>query len=261
MGSAFASDVSSDDLLALLARPTASAGTDDATEVIATRLSLGPDVVRASAALLSTAERHRASRFAFDRDRHRFIVARARLRQLLAARLGVRPESVEIVYGPRGKPTLGARFAASRVRFNVSHCDDVTVFGFTCGGAIGIDVEAVRPVREADAIAAQFFSRREHAAYRALDPRERSLGVFQCWTRKEAFIKALGDGCSHPLDRFDVSFGPGEPASLLRLEGTPRASDRWRMDSFSPAPGCVAAVVVERRRPPRAGRLAAPQDV
>jgi 4'-phosphopantetheinyl transferase len=125
------------------------------------------------------------------------------------------------------------------------------VFAFSVGCEIGIDVEAIRPIPDADAIAARFFSPRENAAYRALAPRDRPLGFYRCWTRKEAFIKALGDGCYYPLDHFDVSLAPGEPATILRVEGVPGDRCCWRMESFSPAPGFVAAVVAERatRRP------------
>jgi 4'-phosphopantetheinyl transferase len=219
----------------------------DAIEVVVTRLEAEPAAVRASAASLSDAERTRASRFAFDRDRDRFVVARARLRQLLGSRLGVRPEAVELECGAHGKPALAGRFAETELRFNVSHSDDLAVYAFSSGRDIGIDVEAVRALPDADAIAARFFSRREHAAYRALDARDRALGFFQCWTRKEAFIKALGEGFSHPLDSFDVSLAPGEPAEILRIEAAAGDDRGWRLESMTPAPGFVAAVVREER--------------
>jgi 4'-phosphopantetheinyl transferase len=220
---------------------------NDAIEVVVTRLDVGPEGVRASATLLSDAERQRASHFAFDRDRRRFTVARARLRRLLSARLGVRPESVELMYGAHGKPELARRLADSDLRFNVSHSDDVAVYAFARGREIGIDVEAIRVIRNADDIAAHFFSLRENESYRALDPRDKPLGFLNCWTRKEAFIKALGVGLYHPLDRFDVSLAPGEPAKILRVESTPGDHYGWRMESFSPAPGFVAAGVTESR--------------
>ncbi|HVH67071.1 MAG TPA: 4'-phosphopantetheinyl transferase superfamily protein [Gemmatimonadales bacterium] len=218
---------------------------DDAIEVVMTRLGEEPAAVRALAGSLSDAERMRASRFAFDRDRDRFVVARARLRQLLASRLDVLPEAVELEYGAHGKPALAGRFADSDLRFNVSHSDDLAVYAFASGREIGVDVEAIRPLRDADSIAARFFSSRETAAYLALDPGDRPLGFYQCWTRKEAFIKALGEGFSHPLDSFDVSLAPGEPARLLRIEPAPEDDRAWRLESFAPAPGFVAAVVTE----------------
>jgi 4'-phosphopantetheinyl transferase len=220
---------------------------DDAIEIVVVGLALEPAAVRASASLLSTAERERARRFAFGHDARRFIVGRARLRQLLAARLGLRPESVELVCGARGKPALANPALHSNLRFNLSRCDDLAVYALSSGREVGIDVEAMRPLPDADAIAARFFSRREHAAYRALDPCDRPLGFFQCWTRKEAFIKALGDGLSRPLDSFDVSLAPGAPAELLRVEPVTGDDRGWRLASFFPAPGFVAAVVAEER--------------
>ena len=215
-------------------------------EVVATRLVVDDETLGASVPLLSADERERASRFAFERDRRRFIVGRARLRQLLAERLDARPESIALVYGARGKPAIVRSSREPDVRFNMSHCDDVAVYGLSSGREIGVDVEAIRPLREADDIAARFFSPRENVAYRALAPGERSEGFFNCWTRKEAFIKALGEGLSFPLDRFDVSLAPGEPAKILHVAGTDGDECGWTMESFSPAPGFVAAVVVEK---------------
>jgi len=211
-------------------------------QVVVARLAAAPDAVRASAALLSDAERHRARRFAFDRDASRFIVARARLRQLLAARLGVRAEAVEFEYGAYGKPVLSRRFADSDLHFNLSHCEDVAAYAFSGGHAIGIDIEAVREISDADNIAARYFSRLENATYCSLKPRDRPLGFFNCWTRKEAVVKAFGDGLSMPLDRFDVTLAPGEPAKLLRVEGTPGDDSGWWLHSLCPAAGYVVAI-------------------
>ena len=216
-------------------------------DVVVTCLVVAPEAVRASAALLSDAERHRARRFAFDRDARRFIVGRARLRELLAARLGVGAASIELEYGAHGKPALSQRFADSDLHFNLSHCDDVAAYAFSRGHAIGIDLEAVRVISAADDIASHHFSPRENTTYRALNPPDRPLGFFNCWTRKEAFVKALGDGLSIPLDRFDVTLAPWEPAQLLRVENTPGGSSGWRLDSFCPAPGYVGAIASQDR--------------
>jgi 4'-phosphopantetheinyl transferase len=227
------------------ARQRAASFTDD-VEVIVARPDVGADAVSASAKLLSNEERERAARFAFEPERRRYIVTRALLRQLLAARLGIPPEAVELAVGARGKPALAGQSAASALRFNVSHCQDVAVYAFASGREVGIDVEAVRELPDADDVAARWFSPREYAAYRALAPEQRPLGFFQCWTRKEAFIKALGDGLYHPLDRFDVTLAPGEPAKILRVEDVPGDRCRWRLEGFFPVPGFVAAVVAER---------------
>ncbi len=227
---------------------------NDAFEIIVARLDVEPEAVRAAAALLSGAERHRASRFVFERDRRRFTVARAGLRCLLSARLGVRPESVGLVYGPHGKPALASHHAASNLRFNVSHSDDVAAYAFSSGCAIGVDIESVRALGDAEDIAAHFFSKRENVAYLALDPHDRPQGFFNCWTRKEAFVKALGAGLDFPLDRFDVSLAPGEPARILGVGSTPGDSCGWTLDSFVPGPGLIGAVVVHELVPmPRPG--------
>jgi 4'-phosphopantetheinyl transferase len=221
--------------------------TSEHFEATVIRLEKNFEEIRALRTLLSDTERRRADRFAFDRDRNRFIVARARLREMLATRLSVRPESVELTCGVHGKPALARRFADSDLRFNVSHSDDVAVYAFSIGREIGIDIEVVRSIPDADDIAARFFSRRENEAYRALDPSDKPLGFFYCWTRKEAFIKAIGDGLYHALDSFDVSLAPGEPAKILRIKDVPESECGWRLNSFSPLPGLVAAVVTENR--------------
>jgi 4'-phosphopantetheinyl transferase len=214
-------------------------------EILVGRLDLEPEIIPALIELLDDSEIDRANRFVFERDRFRFIVGRARLRQALSARLDVRPEVVKLVYGGRGKPALAPHYASSNLLFNLSYSDDVAVYAFSYGRVIGVDVEAVRPFPDADEIAARFFSRRENYAYRALDSGDRPLGFFNCWTRKEAFIKALGDGFHCPLDSFDVSLAPGEPAKILRVGVTPGNDCGWSLEGFSPAPGIVVAVVTE----------------
>jgi 4'-phosphopantetheinyl transferase len=131
------------------------------------------------------------------------------------------------------------------LRFNMSHSGDIAVYALSSRREVGVDVEEIRPLADADTIAERFFSRREHAEYRALPPGDRPLGFFQCWTRKEAFIKALGEGLSHPLDSFDVSLAPGLPAKLLYVRPGPGIKPSWRLQSFSPAPGFVAAIAAE----------------
>ncbi len=137
----------------------------------------------------------------------------------------------------------------SNLRFNCSHSDDVAAYAFSPGREIGIDIESVRTIHDAEDIAARFFSRREYEAYLALEPRDRPLGFFNCWTRKEAFVKALGDGLDYPLDRFDVTLAPGEPAKILRVENTPGDHCGWTLHSFVPGPGLIGALVVQKPAP------------
>jgi len=221
---------------------------NDVVEVLCTSLDAAPAAVRELASLLSRSEQDRANRFASDLHRRRFTVARARLRSLLAARLGAAPDAIEFAYGEHGKPTLGRRFADSGLRFNVSHSEDVAVYALALGREVGVDVEAVHTLDDADSIAARFFSRKENEAYQALDPSDRPLGFFNCWTRKEAFIKAIGDGLHHPLDRFDVSLSPRDSAELLRIGNIPGNACGWKLYSYSIGAGFVGAVVVQETR-------------
>ena len=221
---------------------------EDAVEVVVARLDVELDAVNALAGWLDADERRRASRFQFERDRQRFIVARGRLRQLLAARLDTEPQSVELSYGAHGKPVLARGSATQDWRFNVSHSRDIAVFALCRGREVGIDVEAVHSIHCADAVAAHFFSRNELEAYRALDAQDKELGFFHCWTRKEAFIKALGDGLRYSLDGFDVSLSPREPARILRVGNLGGNDSGWCLRSFIPTPGYVAAIVIERSR-------------
>ena len=214
-------------------------------DVVATRLDVGLDALRAASALLSDSERQNAARFRFESGRRRFIVARATLRRLLASRLGASPEEIEFEYGEHGKPALGGAFAHSDLRFNMSHCDDLAVYAFARGHEIGIDVEAVRWLADAGDVASRFFSAAEKQAYAALDSLHRPLGFFNCWTRKEAFIKALGDGLSFPLDSFDVSLAPNDAPKILRVRNTPGERCGWTMESLTPTTGFVAAVVTQ----------------
>jgi 4'-phosphopantetheinyl transferase len=216
-----------------------------AVEVFATRLDAGADAVRSSEAVLSDTDRQRANLFTFDRDRRRFVVGRAHLRELLARRLGVRPESVKLTCGARGKPAIAPGSTDLDLRFNVSHAGDIAAYAIANGREVGIDIEAVRAVPNADGIASRFFSRQENEAYRALDPSDRPLGFLNCWTRKEAFVKALGDGLGYPFDRFDVSLAPGDPAKVLRVGSTAGDGCGWHLESPCLAPGLVAALVVE----------------
>jgi 4'-phosphopantetheinyl transferase len=217
----------------------------DQCEILATRLDVAPQIIRESTALLSSAERQRASRFAFDRDRARFTVARARLRQLLATRLCVRPELIEFVCGPRGKPALSQCFSDADLHFNVSYSNDVGVYAFANGREIGVDVEAIHLLPDADDIAARLFSRRECEAYRNLDQPDKLVGFFNCWTRKEAFIKAVGEGFSYPMRQFDVSLAPHEPARILRVGELSGADCGWCLQNLELWPHYAAAVVIE----------------
>lgn len=118
------------------------------------------------------------------------------------------------------------------------------MYAFTREREIGIDVECIRLVSEAEQIAARFFSSRESAQLRALPPEQQQAAFFNCWTRREAYLKALGHGLARPLNEFDVSLVPGEPARLLHIADHPEEASRWFMQELKPAAGYVAALAL-----------------
>ena len=219
----------------------------DGFEAVVVRLDVEREATTAAAAVLSNDELERANRLVFQRDRDRFIVARAGLRHLLSKRIGLTPETIRFEYGAHGKPSLASGTGLDDLRFNVSHSHDVAVYAFTRGKDVGVDVEAVREIRDKDDIAAHCFSAYENRAYRALQADERSQAFFDCWTRKEAFIKAVGDGLYYRLDSFDVSLRPDEPARIIRVGEKDGNNCGWLLYSFSPVPGFVSAIVFQHK--------------
>lgn len=193
---------------------------------------------------LSEPERERADAFHFREDRDLFTITRAALRALLGRYLELPPRQVPLAAGAYGKPILD--LAESReLCFNVSHAGDVSLLALTRARRVGVDVEQIRagfPFRE---VAGRVFSERERAELESVAP-ERQLEAFFCgWTRKEAYLKALGTGFSSPLERFSVSLTPGLPARLLEVADDDREPSRWCLDSFAPERGYMAAVAAE----------------
>jgi len=148
-------------------------------------------------------------------------------------------------YSPYGKPSLAEEFNVGALCFNLSHADGLALYAVTCGRQLGVDIERVRADLVDAQVAEQFFSPQEVAALRALSGNIQPQAFFNCWTRKEAYIKARGEGLSLPLDQFDVSLAPGEPAALLRTGGEPREVTRWSLKELSPGGDYVAALAVE----------------
>jgi 4'-phosphopantetheinyl transferase len=216
----------------------------DELHVVVLDLDVPAPALARVAALLSSDERDRAARFAFERDRRRFVAARGGLRSILGACLAGDPARITFAYGRHGKPVLAGAFADTGVCFNVSHSDALGLVALTRGREIGVDVECVRPLRDAAAIARRFFSPRETASLLSLPEDQRERAFFDCWTRKEAFIKATGEGLSRALDAFDVSLRPGEPARLEHVEGDPGEADHWSLLSLAPASGYASAVAL-----------------
>jgi 4'-phosphopantetheinyl transferase len=196
------------------------------------------------ASILSADEQARATRFIFERDRHRYISARGILRDLLGKYMQCAPQKIEFEYGPHGKPAVASPNSRSGISFNLSHSHGLAVVAMARNREVGIDVELIRPEFAGEDIAKRYFSVTEVAELNALPAQRKAEGFFLCWTRKEAYIKARGDGLHMPLDSFSVSLSPNNPAKLSSAD-----ESRWSMESFVPsvAQGSryVATVVAE----------------
>lgn len=196
---------------------------------------------------LSPDERMRAERFHFERDSKCFIAGRGILRTILGSYLSVEPSRLRFCYGKYGKPALADTFGKETICFNLSKSDGVVLFAFTRDRGIGVDIERVRDISEMDEIAERFFSVRENVVFRALPESKKKEAFFSCWTRKEAFIKAIGDGFFWPLGKFDVSVAPSQPARVLRIEGDSKEASRWTIQELKSAAGFAAAFALEGR--------------
>ncbi len=192
------------------------------------------------AGLLNAEERERAGRFHFERDRATYTLSRAYLR-LFLQKYGIAPAAeISFTYAPRGKPELHACHAASWLQFNLAHSRGMTVLAFALARPVGIDVETLRELHDAAGIVGSIFAPEEQAAFHALAPEARQRGFFNGWTRKEAFIKATGEGLGRQLDSFAVTLTPGESAGFLRLDTS--AGDDWFLADLTLAPPHIVAL-------------------
>lgn len=231
-------------------RPAPSAALPAAGEVHLWRIGLAPSrpVLARLEAVLAPDERARAARFRFPEHRRQYAAGRGALRWLLGAYLGVSPSAVRFAYTPHGKPALDAAHGggdAGGLRFNLTNCDDLALAAFSVGREIGVDLERLRPMPDGVSIAERFFSAPENAVFRTLGDDVRDRAFFHCWTRKEAYVKAVGEGLSMPLDRFDVTFLPGEEARLVATRPDETEAARWTLRDVDPGDGWIGALMME----------------
>jgi 4'-phosphopantetheinyl transferase len=202
-------------------------------------LEVGAEELAELERLLSADECERADRFHFAEHHRRYIVARSHLRLLLGRYLSRAPQALEFSYGAHGKPSLLT--PSSDICFNLSHSHELALYAIGSGRALGVDVERVRDNVAAMDLAERFFATDEVEALKKLPAEYRRRSFFDCWTRKEAYLKACGDGISIELDTFSVSLEPGKRAALRR---GPQI-ERWQLAALEPATGYAAAVCVE----------------
>jgi 4'-phosphopantetheinyl transferase len=199
--------------------------------------------------LLSPDERQRAERFHFQRDHDHFVAARGGLRMILSRYTGAPPPSLHFSYDDYGKPSLSRESSGRHVYFNVSHSGGVALYAIANVREVGVDIEQVREDFAGLEVAERFFSPHEVEALCAFPSEERAVAFFDCWTRKEAYIKARGEGLSHPLHLFTVSLAPGRPAALLRTDDDPQEAARWSLVELFPGDGFRAALAVKCEMP------------
>jgi 4'-phosphopantetheinyl transferase len=190
---------------------------------------------------LSNGELAESRRFKFEVDRHRFLATRLFRRRVLAGYLGTRPGLLAFGYGAKGKPELAAN-SAGNLSFNDSESGGLMVVAVARGRSLGVDIERIHSVPEAESIVSGFGSALEKDAFASLSPEDRQDLFLRWWTGKEAFVKALGDGLSVPLANFSIIVGAGGRVELAGEDG-------WSLHTLEPAPGYIGALVAEGRRP------------
>jgi len=195
---------------------------------------------------LSPEDRARADQFKFESDRRKFCVGRASLRLVLGRYLKTKPGRLQIDQADYGKPYLADRKTSQGLRFNLSHSHQLALVAVARDREVGVDVEYIRPNFVTDEVAGHFFSAAEAEQLRALPFAQKTQAFFNCWTRKEAYIKARGEGLACALDQFEVSLSPGSPAMLLHNRVDSREVARWSFQELFPQPGYAATLAVER---------------
>lgn len=207
------------------------------------RLDVPDRFAAASRKLLSATERKRADRFAYERHRRRYTVAQAHLRRVLGQLTGTPADRVRFAHGKWGKP-----FLPGGPSFNQSHSGERIMIAVAVSGRLGVDMERVRPVRRLSALADKKFAADEAARLSAVPANERVPLFFRIWTRKEAFLKALGFGLAHPLRSFSVDPPPGAARGLLRVDDLPEDPARWHIRGVPCSVGAEAALAVDQTR-------------
>jgi 4'-phosphopantetheinyl transferase len=215
---------------------------DDLIQVWVAHLNCSAAELAAFESVLAADEHKRAAKFVFARDRHAYTAARGMLRHILAQYTGFGPEELVFETNRYGKPFLHPDFGGTWLHFNVSHSGRLALYAIRAKGEVGVDIEQMRPLDDLQTVAENTFSRAENMDLQSVPAQQYEEAFFTCWTRKEAFIKAIGQGLSFALQDFDVTLRPGEPARIRRIRGAEPGG--WSLFDLRPAAGYVAAVAV-----------------
>jgi 4'-phosphopantetheinyl transferase len=210
-------------------------------------LDVPPETSARLYATLTPDERTRSARFRFERDQQRFIVARGVLRDLLGRYLQTQPSQIRFVYNAFGKPDLSPEFA-NRLGFNLSHSADLALVAIAAAANIGVDVEYIRTQPDDADIARCFYSAAEVDHLNALPSHLYAETFFSCWTKKEAYLKAYGEGLAIPLNSFSVPLttdAAHTPVDLHVASEDIVPTRRWSLYTLRPAPGYAGALAIE----------------
>jgi 4'-phosphopantetheinyl transferase len=219
-------------------------GPDDA-HVWRALLDQPADMIAKLAPLLSRGEHRRAERFHRPIDRRRFIAGRGILRKIISTYLALAPGEAQFVYNEYGKPFISADQNHVALSFNLSHSDGMALYAVARGRRVGVDIEYMREDFATLEVAEHFFSKDEFEALKATPIDRRTEAFFNCWSRKESYIKAIGMGISYPLDGFSVSLAPDVAPALLKVDADAPEAGRWNMYELDAAEGYAAALIVE----------------
>ncbi|OCQ99688.1 4'-phosphopantetheinyl transferase [Oscillatoriales cyanobacterium USR001] len=198
---------------------------------------------------LSADEKIRAEKFHFDRHRNFFIAARGILRAILSRYLEIKPHQLRFNYSTRGKPEIAENCGVKNLEFNLSHSEEIAIYGITCASKIGIDIEKIRSIDDAEQIAKRFFAARECSWLSEISPSEKPAAFFRLWTCKEAYLKAIGEGLAFGLDRFEISFSSSESPTIISIQGSDRIEIPWFLQQLTPVSGYVGSVAVKVDNP------------
>jgi 4'-phosphopantetheinyl transferase len=217
-------------------------------------------VVERCLEILSLDERVRANRYRFEDHRRSYILSRGVLRTLLGCYLSVPPANIQFSYGERGKPDLSG--VTTDIRFNSSRSAGVALYAMTRHCELGVDIEKIRSLQDIEQIADRFFCSEEARELLNLPASRRESAFFNCWSRKEAYIKAVGDGLSMPLNGFRVTVKPDDPVEFVHIGNDRQVAREWTLDSIGIVPGYAAALAYrDTSRPVREAPLTTTSEI
>ncbi len=197
------------------------------------------------ASILSDREKMRAGSFHFKKNKKRFIIGRGILRIILGFYLDIKPELLEFLYGPYGKPQLNEKNYNETIQFNLTHSHELALCAFTRGRRLGIDLEYITNIPDLKVITTHIFSRRENKKFKKI-PKNKKLNAFlKCWTVKEAYSKAIGTGLTELYKQFNLSFSLKISTSKRKIKIYIKKTSNWSLMSFAPLPDYTASLVVE----------------